>query len=153
MIGRGVLELLCSCTVAILLLLILWISGIDVVPQNLLQAAYALGVSLLLGVGFGFINAVIAVGIPGWVIGYSLVIVLMWVTSGIMFVPSDMPEMIKDIVSYNPILHCVEWMRSAYFEAYSTDVLDKEYVLCWGAGSLSVGLIAERFLRGFLLKG
>jgi capsular polysaccharide transport system permease protein len=153
LMGRGILELLCSCLVAILLLTILWLGGVDVAPQNLVQAAYALGASLLLGLGFGVINAVIAVGMPSWLTGYSLVIVLVWITSGIMFVPDALPESLKEIVALNPLLHGVEWMRSAYYEAYSTNVLDKAYILCWGAGSLAVGLVSERFLRGFLLKG
>lgn len=151
LIGRGLLELLCSFLVAILLLTILWVSGIDIVPQNMVEAAYALGASMLLGLGFGVFHGIIASGMPTWMTGYNLFIILCWLTCGVMFVPDALPENIRDIVALNPLLHGVEWMRMAYYEAYNSNVLDKEYLLAWGFGSLGAGLVAERFVRGFLL--
>jgi capsular polysaccharide transport system permease protein len=152
-VARGVLELLCSCLLSVIMLVGLWTLGVDVVPQNLVEAAYALGASLLLGFGFGIINGIIAMGFVQWATGYSLIIILAWLTSGVFLIPNSMPTALREVVAFNPVLHGVEWMRTAYYDGYISSVLDKEYLLTFGFGSLALGLVLERFIRGWITKG
>ena len=56
-------------------------------------------------------------------------------------------------LSFNPIVHGVEWMRSAYYEGYSGAFLDKSYIIWFALSSLAVGLSLERVVRGRLLQG
>jgi ABC-type polysaccharide/polyol phosphate export permease len=63
------------------------------------------------------------------------------------------PEIARYYLSFNPVLHAVEWMRSAYYPDYGSLVLDKTYLLYWGIGTVFVGLGLERLLRGRLLGG
>ena len=53
----------------------------------------------------------------------------------------------------NPALQCVEWLRSAYYGGYGSNILDKAYVIRWGVGSMLVGLALERLVRAKVLAG
>jgi len=75
------------------------------------------------------------------------------VSSGCLFVTPNLPDQIAIPLSYNPIVQCVEWMRTAYFENYSDRLVDKEYLLAFGIISLLAGLLAERFSRRILMDG
>jgi capsular polysaccharide transport system permease protein len=105
---------------------------------------------MLLGVGFGILNGIIAMAVPTWATGYALIIIVFYIISGITFVPDALPETIRYYLSFNPSLQTVEWMRSAYYEGYST-ILDKQYTISFGALTIFLGLVIERFLRGHLL--
>lgn len=151
LIAAAALETLTACCVTIALVVIGWSAGLDVVPHNIVQAAYALGASLLLGVGFGALNGVIALAVPFWMTVYSLLIVLWWMTSGIFFVPDAFPEVVRNALSWQPVLQCTEWMRSAYYEGYGGVILDKRYAISVGIGAIFLGLLLERLMRGHLL--
>ncbi|MGO8976262.1 MAG: ABC transporter, partial [Steroidobacteraceae bacterium] len=113
--------------------------------------AYALGACILLGLGFGLFNGVIALAFPPWVTGYVAVIILLYASAGIVFVPDALPAQIRDILAYQPALQVVEWTRSAYYEGYGSSVLDRGYVIGFGIVTVFLGLLLERAMRGHLL--
>lgn len=150
LLARTFLEILGSCCSILLLLAVFWSLGIDFMPQDIVQAAFALGAAMLLGAGFGIINGIIALAVPTWATGYALILVFMYMISGVGFVPDALPETVRYYLSFNPSLQTVEWMRAAYYEGYST-ILDKGYAVWFGIATISIGLIAERLFRGHLL--
>jgi capsular polysaccharide transport system permease protein len=79
------------------------------------------------------------------------VIVLLWVSAGIIFVPDALPAQIRDIAAYQPALQLVEWTRSAYYEGYGSLVLDRAYVIGFGVLMMFLGLLLERAMRGYVL--
>ena len=97
------------------------------------------------------LNSVIAGMAPFWMTAFSILNVVLWVTSGVMFVPDALPKAAQDILAYHPVLHAVEWMRAAYFEGYGASILDKKYLLWFGVGLLFAGLVGERIMRGGIL--
>jgi capsular polysaccharide transport system permease protein len=120
-------------------------------PRDVVQASYAFGAVILLGVGFGMFNSVMTLVSHNWFVGFSLSMIVLWVTAGIIFVPDSMPLPFREILSYHPVLQVIEWMRSAYYEGYGALVLDRGYVICVAVGALFLGLLCERALRGHLL--
>lgn len=152
-LGRAILELLASCCMVLLLLGILYVIGVDVVPVDIVQAYAAFGSALLLGLGFGVVNAILAIAIPGWYLAWVLILIILYLSSGILFVADSMPAGLRYLASFNPAFHAVEWMRMAYFEGYTASALDKGYILAWGCGTLFAGLLVERLIRGRLLQG
>jgi capsular polysaccharide transport system permease protein len=143
--ARGILEILSSALMAIILLATLAAFGIDVRPASAPQAVEAMCAALLLGLGIGFVNALIALLFPLWVTAYALIIIVIWMCSGVLFVPDALPEIGRQIVSWNPVLHAVEWMRVAYYGSYSSRTLDKTYLLAFGYGSVFISLAVIRF--------
>jgi capsular polysaccharide transport system permease protein len=148
--ARAIVEILSSSTVILIVFAIFTAMGIDFMPNDIVQASESILVMMLLGVGFGAVNAVIAGMSNFWVTGYALCAILFWISSGIIFVPDALPEAAQYYLSYLPWLQGVEWTRSAYYEGYGTNILDKGYLLSWAVGSIFVGLALERLFRGKL---
>lgn len=152
-VARGALEVLASCCMALLIMGVLYVSGVHVVPARPLEAGYAFAASLLLGFGVGFLMGLIAMAVPGITVFYVLVTIIAYLTSGVLFIPDQLPSDIKYIISWNPIFHGVEWMRTAYYIGYRAEALDKAYILTFGIASLFAGLVTERLVRGKMLSG
>lgn len=149
--ATALLEALSSCLVAIALLCIASYLDMPAMPHDIVEAAYAYGAAILLGVGFGLLNGVIAMAVPFWMTGYALIVIFLYITSGVALVPSSFPETVRNIAYYHPLLQTVEWMRTAYYSDYGSLVLDRAYVLEVGISSICLGLLLERGMRGHLL--
>jgi capsular polysaccharide transport system permease protein len=151
--ARAIIEALSAGCVVLILAVIFWAYGIEFMPLNPAQACFALAASMLLGLGVGVINAIIAAAYPIWTTGFSLLTIFLWFTSGVFYVANALPEQLRYPLSFNPIVHGVEWMRAAYYEGYSASFLDKSYIIAFALLTLSTGLLLERVVRGRLLQG
>jgi capsular polysaccharide transport system permease protein len=149
--AAALLEILSACCVVIAFLVIAWFAGINAMPRDIVQAAYALGACILLGLGFGLANGVIALAFPPWFTGYVLVTILFWFFSGVYFVPDALPAVAREALAWLPAVQVIEWMRSAYYEGYGGLVLDRRYVLGFAVAMIFLGLILERLMRGYVL--
>lgn len=149
LIARAILEVVNTTMVSILVLLMLVVMGVDPWPNDALQAFAAYGACMFLAFGMGILNGVITTILPLWNIAYTLLIIVSYAASGILFVPSELPEKARYFLSFNPLLQGVEWMRSAFYSDYTTSVLDKGYLLRFGLVSLFIGLVIEKPLRRF----
>lgn len=149
--AAALLEFLSACCVVIAFLIMAWFAGIDAMPRDIVQAGYALGVCMLLGLGFGLMNGVIALAAPPWFTGYAFLSVLFWFSSGVYFVPDALPQVARRALAWLPVLQAIEWMRSAYYEGYGGLVLDRPYVVGFGLVTVFLGLLLERAMRGHVL--
>jgi len=151
LLASALLETLAACLVTLIMIVIAWFVGIDFMPKDIVQAALAFGAALLLGLGFGLFNGVIALAVKFWPVVVALEIIVLWFSSGVAFVPDALPEAARNALAYNPVLHVVEWMRSAYYEGYGDLILDRGYAVAFGMGAVFLGLLLERAMRGYLL--
>jgi capsular polysaccharide transport system permease protein len=149
--AAALLEILSAFTVVIAFLVIAWFAGVDAMPRDIVGAACALGAAVLVGLGFGLLNGIIGLAFPPWTIGYVLVQVIFWVTSGVLFVPDALPEPLREIVAWLPAVQVIEWMRSAYYEGYGGLVLDRTYIIGFAFVTIFLGLALERMMRGYVL--
>ena len=151
--ANAIVEVLNAGLVVLVMFVIFWAFGIDFMPQNVVQASLALLAMMLLGLGWGVVNSIIAAAVPGWMLTFTVIQILLWMGSGILFVPDALPEVIRTPLSYLPPLQGVEWMRSAYYEGYGSAILDKPYLINFALCSLCIGLGLERLVRGKLMGG
>lgn len=151
LLASSLLELLAAACVTIVLIIIAWFFSIDIMPNDIVQAAYAFAATILLGLGFGMLNGVLALAIPLWFTAYTLFTIFLWITAGVFFVPDSLPGVVRDMLAYHPVLQVIEWTRAAYYEGYGGLVLDRAYPIAVGIGSLFLGLLLERAMRGHLL--
>ena len=102
--------------VAIILLAGFGALGLGAMPDNF---AGLVGVDCrrmwLFGCGCGFINAVINALLKSWDKIWAQLTRLLYFCSGIFYVPGMMPDWIRDILAWNPVLHAVDWFRSSFF--------------------------------------
>ncbi len=152
-VARSILEAAAACCMAAVILASLWLLNISIMPRDVVGASQAMAGAILLGVGVGSFNALIARIAPMWATGYSLLTIVFYIGSGVLFVPDSLPEIARQILSWNPVLHGAEWMRVAYYDAYTSRTLDKTYFIGSGVVWLFLGLACERLIRGRLLQG
>jgi capsular polysaccharide transport system permease protein len=151
LIATALLEMLAASCVTIVLVFIAWFAGIDVIPRDIVQAACAFGTAILLGLGLGLLNSVIALAMPAWIAGYALVNIFLWLSAGVFFVPDALPAFLREALWYHPVLQVIEWTRSAYYEGYGGLVLNRGYAIGFGLVTVCLGLFLERMMRGHLL--
>ena len=149
LIGRALLETVSISIVGIMLVVFVTICGSDIMPSNRVDAVCAFLGTWFLAIGFGFLNAPFAFILPLWNVVITLFIILAWVSSGVVFLPTALPEAVRYPLSFNPLLNCVEWFRAAYYSDYPTSMADKLYVFEFGLISLSFGLILNLLLKRF----
>lgn len=151
--ARAILEILNAGVVVIVTVIILTAMGVDVWPPRPQDAMCAMLACILLGFGFGLVNGVIAGVFTFWITPFSLFQIVLWIASGVVMVPDELPENARYWLSFNPALIGVEWMRSAFYDGYGLgELLDKPYMLGFAVTSIFVGLLMERTMRGRILR-
>lgn len=74
-----------------------------------------------------------------------------YLAAGVVYPIQSMPPDIAYWVKFNPIAHCIDLFRQAYYPVYQGAFGSNNYVLLWSASLCFVGLIIERLL-GYRLK-
>lgn len=150
MIARECLEFVSLTIITVSVMITIYLCGSNPVPAHPGTAALGLASAILLGMGFGIFNGTIAALFPLWQLGYILILLSFYFTSGVIFInPENLPSPYADWLSWNPLLHCVEWIRMAYYDDYPHRLLSQAYVIYVGVSSFVGGLVFERIARHF----
>ena len=113
-------------------------------PERLMQA---FGAVVLLGFGFGVVNAVIASLWESWNQIEKILPRPLLFISGVFYVPSRLPPEATEILWWNPVLHLVEWVREGFYPNYNSSIFTPEYPLFLGIVLILLGLAGERLFR------
>ncbi|RDL47453.1 Polysialic acid transport protein KpsM [Ensifer sp. M14] len=151
--ARAFLETIAACFTVFLTFMILLSLGDKPFPYDWSEAAKAFLSTILLAVGVGVVTGVITALFTFFATVYALCLIVIYISSGTLFVVSALPTQIAYALSWNPVVHAVEWMRSAFYPTYNSQVLDKPYLLSFGLGALCIGLLLERIVRRITLEG
>jgi capsular polysaccharide transport system permease protein len=153
-LAHATLHALASATVAVLFFAAFYACGEkDALPYDLGQALTALLAIYGFGVGAGIANAVVGRVVPLWGSIWPAISRASVHFSGIYYIVAFFPPGIRDEFAVNPMLHGVEWFRTAFFPFYPAIELDRGY-LVWGmAVSVLLGLCLERVFRRRLVRG
>ncbi len=144
--GRAALEMLASFVTALFITLILYLLGNEPFPTDLKSAAACYLTVLFLAYACGYLVGICSVLAPVVLTIYQLTLLALYVSSGVFFVASNLPDSISYYLSYNPICGCIEWLRTAYYENYSDQLISVPYILMYAAVTLLLGLMLERYV-------
>ena len=150
--ARGLIEVFTDVIVAIILLAGFFAVGRGLLPYDLSALSASVIAVSLFGCGIGFVNAVINAFFKSWDKIWAQLTRTLYFCSGIFYVPGMMPDWIRDILAWNPILHAVDWFRSSFFPEYEPHWLDRSYLAIVAAVSVAAGLCLERGLRRHLYE-
>ncbi|MEE7459949.1 ABC transporter [Methylobacterium fujisawaense] len=139
-LSRVLVEIVTGFLALLVVVSVLVAIGSNPIPADPFTAMCGYLAAILLGIGIGTINVAIIGFFPGWMIGYALFSIILYVSSGVMFLPSYMPDKIYYWMKYNPALQCAEWVRSAYYP-YAGIQVDSLYVLMFALTSATIGLL------------
>ncbi len=151
-VARGLMEIITAFWVTTIFCIILFLFGVDIFPTHPEQALLAIFATIYLAFSLGFLGAVIFKVFKPWMVVQIIFLIVMYLTCGALFVPSALSESAQNILWFNPLLHCVEWLRSAYYDAYGYGLLSKPYLLGYSTVVLATGLLLERSIRGIILQ-
>jgi capsular polysaccharide transport system permease protein len=152
-LARGIMETITGFWVTFIFAIILYIAGTDIMPLHYEDALQAIMATIWLGFAWGFMGAILFKLVRAWMAPHILVLILMYVTSGVFFVPTSLSESVQNILWFNPLLHCVEWLRSAYYDDYGYGMLSRSYLIGFSTVLVVFGLVVERLVRGRMLAG
>jgi capsular polysaccharide transport system permease protein len=150
-IARSIVDIVAAFWVVCIFLLIMNIFGVDIVPNSPFDAITAILATIYFAFAVGYLGAVMITLVRGWLMVQIGILILMYILSGTFFIPTNLPAMLRNILWYNPLLHAVEWLRSAYYVGYGYGMLDRSYLLGSATVNLFLGLLLERGVRGRLL--
>lgn len=121
--------------------------GLALLPSRPEHVIFAFLATWLLGLGIGALNAVIASLWETWTQIEKILTRPLFFISGVFYVPSQLPPQAREVLSWNPVLHLVEWFRQGFYPNYNSTILDIWYPVGVGAAMLLLGLSGERLFR------
>jgi len=122
-------------------------AGYRLVPAHPFPCATAVLLLALLGMGVGTINMVVQNFFHAWDTIFSAIIRLLYFSSGIYYSPIAMPDAVRAILTWNPVLQGVEVFRAGFFPEYNPVWLNLPYLALWVLCSAALGLGLEQVLR------
>lgn len=128
-LARFLLNSLTSVVVSVLLLGgILAVIGhratLDMVPM-----VEATGLAMILGLGVGTVNCALSGLFPIWEVAWSIITRPLFLASGILYIYEDLPEIAREILWFNPLMHISGIMRSGFYPTYAATYASPIYVL------------------------
>lgn len=145
--ARGILHLGTEIVVGVVAFSAAALLGEQGMPHDPLMVAEAVALLWGLAMGVGAVNLVVSEFIPSWETFYASLVRLMYFSSGIYYSPMSMPDWIRDILVWNPVLQGIELFRSGFYSQYEPHWLAPGYLAAWSLGALVLGLSLERAAR------
>jgi capsular polysaccharide transport system permease protein len=151
---RAAFEGFIMILVLMLMLSVLALFGFSVVPDNPLTLGLSLFGLWLVGLGFGLVVSVANTLLPEIGQVLELVMLPMYLISGVIFPLQAIPLPYREWVMYNPVAHGIEGARAGLSSFYhAVPELDMLYLYAWGVGLLWLGLVLhKRFQLRLLAK-
>jgi capsular polysaccharide transport system permease protein len=143
--SRALVEI---CTSALSISLVFFIAlcfGANIIPIDPFAFCESMLLALGLALAMGFMNVFISQIFPPWNMGVIIPMLLMYFTSGALFVTEAMPHALYEYVQWNPLMHIVKVCRSAFYPGYGADA-SVLYVLIVSGTMALIGLLGIRFV-------
>jgi capsular polysaccharide transport system permease protein len=124
------------------------------VPVNLDLASIFNGFLLmgLLGLGIGTLNCVLFGFWPTWRNVWNVLTKPLFIMSGMFFTFEAMPRQLQDILWYNPLLHCIAYVRAGFYGGYDPTYVSPYYVLGISGTTFLIGAYLLRRHASALLE-
>lgn len=142
-VGRALLELATWVTVITILMSALIAFGSDL-PRSIVLMATAIVSLFAIGFGVGTFLGVMQEFIPSLANILSIPFRLLYLFSGLFYLPETLPPLVRDYMVWNPVLHGVTLFRMGYYKYYDSFTFDGQYLAVWAIGSVFVALVTVR---------
>jgi capsular polysaccharide transport system permease protein len=147
MMAQALRHLATEVVVMIIVFSVSGLLGFQGMPADLPTTMGAIALLWLLAIGIGAFNLVVTGMYPAYETFYSSVVRLLYFTSGIYYTPLKMPDWVRDILAWNPLMQGLELFRSGFYRQYYPHWVDVYYLLAWVIASLCIGFSLERAFR------
>ena len=121
--------------------------GFETRPAHLLTCLAAFGATALYTFGFSLMLALVMTLTPGLRHFQHIIMLALFITSGFSMLIDRVPPRIREILLWNPLLHCIEWFREGFYPGYVCASLSLSYLFGVTICFILIGLAGERALR------
>ncbi len=97
-----------------------------------------------LGFGVGVLNCYLISAFPLWEQAWAILTRPLFIVSSIFYTLEDMPEQLRDLLWYNPIVHGVGLLRKGFYPTYEAAWISVTYVLSIAMVCAVLGLLLLR---------
>ena len=105
-------------------------------------------VAPLLGLGLGMCLASLARMWPTLERIVPMTMRILFFASGTFYAIGELPSRVANILLYNPLAQVVEWQRYCFTASCALPVFSLPYLFAWCGGTICLGLLLERHVRG-----
>ncbi|WP_245155695.1 ABC transporter permease [Paracoccus ravus] len=128
------------CVLAIVVGGIFLFYGLPVVI-NLAEIFEALLMIVMLSAGIGTVNCYLMTTFPIWERVWGIITRPLFLASGIFFLYDMMPMAAKQILWFNPLLHCTSQLRKGFYPTYEAEFVSPFFVFGVSTLLLVLGLL------------
>ncbi|TNE60797.1 MAG: hypothetical protein EP335_17310 [Alphaproteobacteria bacterium] len=140
MLARACMNVVIESIVALIIGFGLAWLGYDPIPDHILETLLGLLMILLFGFGLGLVFTMLASYARELDKLFKMLNMPLLFLSAVFFPMSVVPEPYRTWLSYNPLVHAMEFIREMWFAHYTSPVLDMEYYVAWMIAVWSLGL-------------
>lgn len=144
LLARVLLNALTQATVGVVifsLILVFFTTNVTMVYETILLS---FGLAIFLGAGLGTLNAYLFAISPGYERIWSVLTRPLFIISCVFFLFDTVPQPYRDILWWNPLIHIIGLMRSAFYPTYDAAYVSVIYVCTISAVCLALGLVVLR---------
>jgi len=116
-------------------------------PYDFVPIVQAFLATVMLGFGMGVLNLVISKALPLWRYIFPVLNRVSVLLSGVMYIPDFLSPNMREVLSYNPMLHAIALFRTGFYPNYPTLLLDTNYLFHCACVAVIIGLVLERVTR------
>lgn len=146
LIARFVLNILTQLMVSYVVIMSILLLFDTRITPDLSVIAQAFGLTALLAMGIGTLNAFLTTQFPVWQQAWNIIMRPMFLISCIFFLFESIPQPYRDYLWWNPLVHVIGLMRRGFYATYDGPYISVTYVVAISLICLSAGLL---FLRRF----
>lgn len=151
-VARLILNSVTSLVVTfITITAILLISG-EHVSINYAAIVEALFLAILLGAGVGMMNCFLIGMFPVWALIWSILTKPLFIASGVILLYENLSSTAQSILWYNPLIHIISLMRTAFYPTYQPQDLATTYVIGVSLALFAAGLFLMRHWNRQILQ-
>lgn len=141
------IDMTTGVVVMSIILVILSILGFDATPNDLMTCILAMFALFAFTIAFALFFYVLIFMVPALTHFQPILLMIIFLTSGFATVLDRMPPEFRAIVSWNPLVHLIEWFREGFYPGYRCANLDLNYAFTVTIVFLLIGLVGERAVR------
>ena len=140
-LARFLLQVLTGLAVAAVIFTGILTAFADRVSLDLTALITVFALASLLGLGVGMVNASLFALSRTWERIYAVISRPLFLISGVFFTFGALPGFVRDVLWWNPLIHLVGIMRSAFYPPYDPGYVSVFYVLSVALALLTGGLL------------
>lgn len=150
--ARLILNAMTGIVVTGVTLLIMSIASGETISVDAPALMASMGLAVLLGMGVGLINCFLMGIVPIWANVWSIITRPLFIASGVIFLPDNLPSLAQTLIWANPVTHPISMMRTAFYPYYYPENLSPLYVVGVSLALSFLGLLLLRRWHRHILQ-